>query len=228
MNSLRHRTPVGGARFAAPRFLLMIAMLLAAAAARAEAALELRHQWRSVSVVMPAEESREVVPGASALAPPRKSARAIAVSADGTTFIATRRSAWLTRDRGRSWTRIQGLPNSARVIADPIDDRKFYALDILNARIVGSDDGAAHFAALASRGLPQAFARNCVAQNGPHSPLVATPGRSDDAAASWSHINDAEHEYGRRFRVIAGDPRVFGRVYLGTDGRGILYGEPAT
>jgi xyloglucan-specific exo-beta-1,4-glucanase len=51
--------------------------------------------------------------------------------------------------------------------------------------------------------------------------------RSDDAGASWSRINDAEHEYGRRFRVIAGDPRVFGRVYVGTDGRGLFYGEPA-
>jgi xyloglucan-specific exo-beta-1,4-glucanase len=51
--------------------------------------------------------------------------------------------------------------------------------------------------------------------------------RSDDAGVSWLRINDAAHEYGRRFRVIAGDPRVFGRVYVGTDGRGVLYGEPA-
>ena len=51
--------------------------------------------------------------------------------------------------------------------------------------------------------------------------------RSDDAAASWLRINDAEHEYGRRFRVICADPRVFGRVYVGTDGRGVLYGEPS-
>jgi len=50
--------------------------------------------------------------------------------------------------------------------------------------------------------------------------------RSDDAGASWMRINDARHEYGRRFRCIAGDPRVFGRVYVGTDGRGIVYGEP--
>jgi hypothetical protein len=51
--------------------------------------------------------------------------------------------------------------------------------------------------------------------------------RSDDAGASWSRINDAEHEYGRRFRVISADQRVFGRVYVGTDGRGIIYGEPS-
>jgi photosystem II stability/assembly factor-like uncharacterized protein len=50
--------------------------------------------------------------------------------------------------------------------------------------------------------------------------------RSDDEGASWIHINDSHHEYGRRFRCIAGDPRVFGRVYVGTDGRGIVYGEP--
>jgi hypothetical protein len=52
--------------------------------------------------------------------------------------------------------------------------------------------------------------------------------RSDDAGASWIRVNDAAHEWGRRFRCIAGDPRVVGRVYVGTDGRGILYGEPAS
>ena len=50
--------------------------------------------------------------------------------------------------------------------------------------------------------------------------------RSDDAGTSWARINDDAHEYGRRFRVITGDPRVYGRVYVGTDGRGLLYGEP--
>ncbi|MFI4907311.1 MAG: hypothetical protein ACHQHL_04360 [Steroidobacterales bacterium] len=50
--------------------------------------------------------------------------------------------------------------------------------------------------------------------------------RSDDEGSSWIRINDGPHQYGRRFRCIAGDPRVFGRVYVGTDGRGIVYGEP--
>jgi xyloglucan-specific exo-beta-1,4-glucanase len=51
--------------------------------------------------------------------------------------------------------------------------------------------------------------------------------RSDDAGASWLRINDTDHEYGRRFRVICADQRVFGRVYVGTDGRGVIWGEPA-
>jgi len=52
--------------------------------------------------------------------------------------------------------------------------------------------------------------------------------RSTDRGASWLRINDARHEYGRRFRSISGDPRVFGRVYVGTDGRGVVYGEPSS
>lgn len=52
--------------------------------------------------------------------------------------------------------------------------------------------------------------------------------RSDDRGRSWLRVNDSQHEYGRRFRAIAGDPRVFGRVYVATDGRGVVYGEPAS
>ncbi len=51
--------------------------------------------------------------------------------------------------------------------------------------------------------------------------------RSDDRGRSWIRVNDDHHEYGRRYRAIAGDPRVFGRVYVATDGRGVVYGEPA-
>ncbi|HSV15592.1 MAG TPA: xyloglucanase [Tepidisphaeraceae bacterium] len=49
--------------------------------------------------------------------------------------------------------------------------------------------------------------------------------RSDDSGASWLRVNDDRHQYGTRFRCITGDPRVFGRVYVGTDGRGIVYGD---
>ncbi|MDF0546648.1 hypothetical protein PX699_30300 [Sphingobium sp. H39-3-25] len=51
--------------------------------------------------------------------------------------------------------------------------------------------------------------------------------RSVDGGARWSRINDDAHQWGLRLRVIVGDLRRFGRVYLGTDGRGILFGDPA-
>jgi hypothetical protein len=48
--------------------------------------------------------------------------------------------------------------------------------------------------------------------------------RSDDEGASWTRIDDDAHQYGF-LGDITGDPRIFGRVYIGTQGRGIVYGD---
>ncbi|MEU5890759.1 1,4-beta-glucanase [Streptomyces sp. NPDC047461] len=50
--------------------------------------------------------------------------------------------------------------------------------------------------------------------------------RSDDEAKTWVRINDDQHQWGWTGEVVTGDPRVYGRVYLATNGRGIQYGEP--
>ncbi len=50
--------------------------------------------------------------------------------------------------------------------------------------------------------------------------------RSTDEGASWLRINDDQHQYAWIGQTITGDPHVFGRVYLGTNGRGILSGAP--
>src|SRR5215468_10239451 len=51
--------------------------------------------------------------------------------------------------------------------------------------------------------------------------------RSTDAGATWVRINDDQHQYGSTDAAITGDPRVFGRVYISTNGRGVIYGEPS-
>lgn len=51
--------------------------------------------------------------------------------------------------------------------------------------------------------------------------------RSVDGGAHWRRIDDDAHRYGE-ISMITGDPRVFGRVYFGTSGRGILYGDPVS
>ncbi|MEK3685842.1 X2-like carbohydrate binding domain-containing protein [Paenibacillus sp. FSL R10-2736] len=50
--------------------------------------------------------------------------------------------------------------------------------------------------------------------------------RSDNAGASWVRINDNAHQYAKINMAITGDPRIYGRVYLGTNGRGTLYADP--
>jgi hypothetical protein len=47
--------------------------------------------------------------------------------------------------------------------------------------------------------------------------------RSDDGGATFVTITDAAHQFGAISR-LTGDPRIFGRVYAASGGRGIVYG----
>ena len=48
--------------------------------------------------------------------------------------------------------------------------------------------------------------------------------RSIDLGVTWTRINDSQHQYGA-ISHVTGDPRIFGRVYCATGGRGIIYGD---
>lgn len=50
--------------------------------------------------------------------------------------------------------------------------------------------------------------------------------RSDTAGQSWVRINDDKHQFAH-INAISGDPRVYGRVYLGSASRGVIYGQPS-
>jgi len=214
---------------------------------------------------------------------------AIVASADGSAFIVITPVPLITRDRGRTWSQVRGVPLWARIIADRVDPKVFYSFDFERSIVWVSTDGGDSFSALATTGLPGGIAEDRPTWREAPWPFMATPDkagdlwfvsrgrlfhssdagrsfaevrggldieylslgkapqgrdypalfavgsraglraiwRSDDVGKSWIRVNDERHEYGRRFRCIAGDPRVFGRVYVGTDGRGIVYGEPA-
>ncbi len=49
--------------------------------------------------------------------------------------------------------------------------------------------------------------------------------RSEDAGRHWRRIDTDALRFGGIIRHVTGDPRLHGRVYFGTEGRGIWYGE---
>jgi photosystem II stability/assembly factor-like uncharacterized protein len=242
------------------------------------------------------DEGRTWKPTASA---PSQQSRAgsIAVSADGSAWLWTpeREAASVTRDQGATWTAVQGLPGSLRILADPKDPQSFYALSLPGHTLYRSRDAGATFTAqpltlqdappVASpergddRGgqdrlyaapdragdlwlaafdglyhaLPSAesasgsvsfarlpgveeihafgFGKAAPHQSYPALYLAGTvhgqPGifRSTDQAQTWVRINDDQHQWGLILQ-IAGDPRLYGRVYVGMHGRGVFYGDP--
>ena len=53
--------------------------------------------------------------------------------------------------------------------------------------------------------------------------------RSDDEGANWVRVNDDLHQFGGpgNAHFVIGDMAVYGRVFMSTVGRGIVYGDPA-
>ncbi len=49
--------------------------------------------------------------------------------------------------------------------------------------------------------------------------------RSDDGGSTWTLINTITQQWGGLITTTAADPNIFGRVYLGINGRGIIYGD---
>lgn len=50
--------------------------------------------------------------------------------------------------------------------------------------------------------------------------------RSDNNGRRWQRIDNDAQRFGGVIRHVTGDPRLHGRVYFGTEGRGIWYGDP--
>ncbi len=100
-----------------------------------------------------------------------------------------------------------------------------------------STDSGSSFSTLATvqQATYVAFGRAATGQSYPAVFIIGQVGgvtgifRSDDQGASWTRINDDQHQFGLSWvHCFCADPRVYGRVYFGTEGRGIIYGEPAS
>ncbi|HVU36825.1 MAG TPA: xyloglucanase [Opitutales bacterium] len=138
-------------------------------------------------------------------------------------------------------TAVAGLPaggggargGGPRLLVVPGKEGDLWA--VAGRRLYHSIDGGANFIAVESAAAvyTMGFGKAAPGKNYPALYMTGNVGevggifRSDDAGATWVRVNDDQHQYGNYPTIVTGDPRIYGRVYIGTNGRGIFYGEPA-
>ena len=127
--------------------------------------------------------------------------------------------------RGRAQTRVQASPDQAGVLYVGSRDGEW---------LRGADDGRLLKRFANVTGVDAfGFGKPAPASRAPvlflAGRLEGVQGifRSLDDGASWQRIDDADHRYGRISHLV-GDPRIFGRLYFATSGRGVFYGDPAS
>lgn len=206
----------------------------------------------------------------------------ITLAADGKRAIWRPRNGehhWLTADNGGRWQQVRGLPKTAVVEADRVDEGLYYGFDPVTGTLYVSGNGGVSFAPVQAavgevgdgyraeiRPNPQRSGEAWVAASWRGllhwSPgrLARVPGvdnvmsvglgkpakdgdplvlfvfgevdgrrglyRSDDNGRRWQRIDHDALRFGGIMRHVTGDPRLHGRVYFGTEGRGIWYGDP--
>lgn len=71
----------------------------------------------------------------------------IIVAADGKCVIwaPQKAGAWITTDFGKNWQKVHGLPDTAVIEADKVDERLFYAFDPASGTLFSSNDGGTEF-----------------------------------------------------------------------------------
>ncbi len=161
----------------------------------------------------------------------KSDAGAIAVSADGATWVWTPRGnvPFVSHDDGAHWTAVPGLPRDTRVVADRVDPKRFDAMSLFDGKLYLSDDGGDHFTERALRlpdgpvtrgpgGDHEASARGDV--RGGQDRLYATPGKTGDLwLAAWHGLYHAAD--GRNFVRMAGVEQMhafgFGKAAPGAD-----------
>jgi len=153
---------------------------------------------------------------------------------------------WVSTDGGITFTAspATGLPSAGKLKAVFGKEGEVWltggmqvtggATDCTTCGLWRTTDGGANFTQLMNVDKADAVGFGMAASGaaGPAAYLAGTVSgvaglyRSDDQGANWTKISDDQHQFGT-VQVITGDPRLYGRVYIGTNGLGIVYGDPA-
>jgi hypothetical protein len=157
---------------------------------------------------------------------------------DGNTFYAVAgRTVSRSADGGVNWTVMSTnvLPNGVNWMRAVPNNAGHLVTSAQDNGVWRSTNGGASWTRLAASTVTNAYAVGIgAAAPGGSYPAIFVAGaansttgffRSDDAGVTWITVSDVDHQFGYT-TVIQGDPRVFGRIYVGTNGRGIQVGEP--
>ncbi|XVV00707.1 RICIN domain-containing protein [Actinosynnema sp. CA-248983] len=152
----------------------------------------------------------------------------------GTFYALSNGTLFASTDGGRSFTARAGGLGGGRLKAAPGNAGDLWIAD--GGGLAHSTDGGASFRKLdgVQRAESVGFGKAAPGARYHALYLIGTVNgvtgifRSTDGGAAWVRINDDQHQFGGSAAgVITGDPDVYGRVYLGTNGRGVLYGDPS-
>lgn len=146
-------------------------------------------------------------------------------------------TAYVSRDGGRTFSATQtGLPTGQGRLEAVIDRSADVWLAAGGAGLWRSTDGGVTYTQVTSGVSAADNVAFGKAAPGAQSMAVYLNGvvdgqrgvfRSDDAAATWVRVNDDKHQWGWTGSCLGADPRVYGRVFVCTNGRGIQVGELA-
>ncbi|KAL7271593.1 hypothetical protein RUND412_005635 [Rhizina undulata] len=157
---------------------------------------------------------------------------------NGTVFYAAAGNVfYVSTDTGKTFTQASTYTSSSSSSAVEIAVHPSVAGDVWVSSSTGlfhSTNYGATFTAVSSVSVGYNFALGKSSTTGgyPSIYLVGTVGgttgvhRTDDKGVNWVQINDSTHGFGAPSSVVvAADQNTYGRVYLGTNGRGIFYGD---
>jgi hypothetical protein len=149
----------------------------------------------------------------------------------GRFYLLDQNRLYRSEDGGANWARVSTLPvegGGSSIVAAPGIAGEIWAL--VSGQVFRSSDAGETFTAVSSIESTRAITFGAPA-SGSDSPAIYIVGsvdgvagiyRSDDLGASWGQLDGAVIP---SLTVIAADRQVYGRVYIGTGGRGIFYGE---
>ena len=141
----------------------------------------------------------------------------------------------VSSNRGQSYRAASNLATYGTLYVSPAAKGDLWFTG--NGQLSHSTDGGLSFFAVKGPGNVGGFGFGAKLHNNSYPTLFlygsinGTPDghsaffRSTNKGATWVRINDDAHQYGN-FTLLTGDPRVFGRVYIGTNGRGIIVADP--